>query len=164
MISTLSIDPVNRSNLCVHFYQYGGPPPVRVGSSTRKTLSSASRTIKIGKCFQPGSFPINYDISEIPSETAETSNLNSRVDLTMAAALTRRKYSSKKELLNKDFRKYEDWLISTPTSNLTSGRQTYDLLMDSNIPTPQAFERYLEILKANFPQDEIERVISPTYH
>ena len=25
------------------------------------------------------------------------------------------------------------------TSNLTSGRQTYDLLMDSNIPAPQAF-------------------------
>ena len=138
MISTLSIDPVNRSNLCVHFYQYGGPPPVRVGSSTRKTLSSASRTTKLGSVSNLEVFR-SIMTSEMPSETAETSNLNSRVDLTMAAALTRRKYSSKKELLSKVFRKYEDWLISTPTSNLTSGRQTYDLLMDSNIPAPQAF-------------------------
>nr|AVM87616.1 PB1 [Wenling orthomyxo-like virus 1] len=148
-MTTLNTSDLER--MLTHTYMYAAAAPVRTGTPTRKILDTCYRTVTYSKFEKPEDYAIHTPLN-VNTISHTTENI-ARVDLKLFRDQARIRFGQYGARLKRQFQRWSDYLRKTSASSLCSGRQTYDPILERNIPAPQAYEAYVRLLKENLGRD-----------
>nr|UMO75720.1 MAG: polymerase PB1 [Xinjiang sediment orthomyxo-like virus 1] len=139
-----------------HWYSYTAPPPIRTGSYTRKVVNTIKRSAQYGNGF-------GYETDGLPSWVKRNCNVitenevNGLIQRELVCHNARKYHAKYSHTISTSFQKWFNWIQITSTTALTSGRQTYCIALNRNVPAPQAYENFLLLLSKE------ETILHKTY-